>query len=118
MVLDGLLGQTQSVRDLLVAEALGHQLEDLSLAVGELVVRSRPRCPQLAQHAPCQRRRHVDVAGDDGTDHACKLAPAGALEHVAGRPGLHRREQVVLVLGDREHDDPSGRAGGGDAPCC
>src|SRR6266508_59681 len=121
VVLDGLLADRQGVGDLLVGHALGDVVEDLHLARGERGEDGRGLLPidgQLAEFLedPAGDRRLgedlvVDqvLAQEDTPDDRDQVVRTDVLEDEGGGTRLDRIEQGVLVLVDRQDDDPGGR---------
>ena len=91
--------------------------QDVELALREPVVladRRDFRRPGLREEPDDpERRRRGDrgLAAADRIDHRSELRPFEALEQIAPRARPDRLEQVVLLLGDREHDDGDIRLG-------
>jgi hypothetical protein len=72
--------------------------------------------PVLPQHEPGQAGGEHRVAGGGAAHRVQELVPVGRLEQVAGRPGLHRVEDVLLLAAGRQHQHPYGRIRPGELP--
>ena len=64
---------------------------------------------ELAQHQAGEARGEDGVALGDAADRADELLARGGLHEVAGRPGLHRLEDVGLLAGGGEDQHPRRR---------
>jgi hypothetical protein len=98
--LHGLGGEADAPRHLLRVEALGEQLQDLPLALGERGVR-----PDLGhEEGGRQRRVHERLARHHRADGAQQVLGRGALHHIAaGARGDGVGEQALVAIGG-EHD--------------
>ena len=118
MVLDGALGDTQRIGDLLVGEAASHQPQDLGLAVGERIRAIQAdelvaHVFQPGQQALGDRRLHQRPARRHRLDGADQLLQRDILEQVALGPGLDPgQHQRIVVEGGQ---DDRGRQGAGAA---
>ena len=128
VVLHGAVRQHQSRGDLLVAHPGRDHLEDLGLALGELVdAGRRPGRPRSGGTRPAPDPARP--GGEDGVTvgdphHGVdELGAGGRLHEVARRTRLDRLEHVVLLAAGREDQHPRGRvvlehhAGDLDARC-
>src|SRR5262245_13911202 len=118
VVLDRLLADRQRVGDLLVRHALGDVVEDLDLARGERredgrgLLAVHRQLAELLEDTRRDRRLREDLvvdqvlAADDATDDRDEVVGTDVLEDERGGAGLDRVEERVLVLADREDDDP------------
>ena len=88
VVLHGAVGDDEALGDLLVGHALGDHLEDLGLAVGELVARVVGRAlghpAELPQHQAREAGREDGVAGGHAAYGVEQLLARRALDEVAG----------------------------------
>src|SRR6476619_1861866 len=104
VVLHGAVRQEERRRYLLVTHACRDVLEDLGLAVGQLVNRSLGAAtadgldaPELPEHEAGQTRGE-DRIHRGGRTHGCEeLLAAGRLQEVAERARLDRSEDVLVV---------------------
>ncbi len=117
VVLDGVLGDEQLLGDVAVVHPLGDQRQDLHLAVGQprgghlllllvLLGHQRELVEQLGGH----RGGDQGLAGVHAPDGVGDLVDGDLLQQVPRRPGLDRVVEVLLLIGDRQHED----LGGGD----
>ncbi len=109
----GPLGDRQIRGDLLVAPAAGDQSEDLQLALGQRL--GRALLLALAQPAGQQAadgRIEVDLAGVGGANGGRDLVGFRVLEDIAGRAGLERRGNLLLLHEARDRHDLDLRAAG------
>src|SRR5580704_402963 len=106
--LDGLLADTQPLRDLFVREPLDHKAEDVAFPGGEIRAVSTRR--PAAMHQPSRHRRmqrrapRMDVADAVG-----ECPGIDVLEQVAGSPGCDRRKDLSVVGEAREHEHAGAR---------
>src|SRR3990172_7948944 len=115
VVLHGPLGDRQLGRDLLVREARRDIPEYLRLAPGERHLSlprlrgpegaRRPAPPECLEEAAGDRRRDRRLAPRREADPLEELLRLEVLQEIAVGAGLDRLEQVVVLVGDREHDD-------------
>ena len=96
-----------------VVEALGDELEDGELALGELRERpARASCRRTWASSVTACGQGVvehDVAGGDGPQGVLDPLRPGALDEVAAGPVAQRRQRGVVVLRHRQHDHLDGR---------
>lgn len=91
--------------DLRVGAPLRHQPQHLRLPLREP---RQLRHPAQPVHQPGRhRRREHRLAPRRGPDRVRQLAPAQVLEQIAGRPGLHRPQDVAVALVRGQHHDPA-----------
>jgi hypothetical protein len=115
VVLDRVLRDVELAGDLAVAHALGHELEDLELAVGEPGVgtewRSSAFLARLVNSLSSLEAidgRDEALAGHHRTDGVGDLLDGDLLEQVAGGAGLDGLVEVVLLVAHGEHEDLGG----------
>src|SRR6478735_8190873 len=116
VVLDRVLGDEELLGDLTVVEPLGHEPEDLELALGEpqggaLLALRLGHLLELVDELDGHGGADEGLALVDHADRLGDLLDGGVLQQVAGGPVLHRLVEVGLLVGDREHDDLGGRDG-------
>src|SRR6266511_2673802 len=112
VVLDGVLGDVELLGDVAVVVALGDELEDLHLAVGEprggellLLVGSFDHGGELVEELGGHRRGDQRLALGDRADGVGDLLDGDLLEQVAVGAGLDGVVEVGLLVGDRQHED-------------
>ena len=115
----------QPARDIGVAESGGDQLEDLALALGELVdlgggcLRVRAG-GELGNQPPRDRGREQRVAGGDDSDRLQQLVRAGVFEQKGARARAERGVDVLVEVegGEHEHARLGERRVGAQQPGC
>src|SRR5215471_301622 len=102
------LGTIEASRDLFVGHALRHKPIDLFFARSKVAVaflddwfELRALDQQLCREA----WRHVGTALSDGLYRLDHIDSAAAFQNVPPRTCLQRRSDILLVFGDRQHDD-------------
>src|SRR5437763_4698277 len=111
VVLHGVLGDEQLVGDVLVVESLGHQPQDLELAVGELrrdalrVPATWAQCGELREQLRGHGRRDPGLPRPHRADGVGDLFDRDLLEEVAGGARLDGLVEVGFLVGHREHED-------------
>ncbi len=105
------LGDVQPSCDLVGAEVLVEQEQNLDLARGELLrdlVGDAPHAAALAntvEQSPCDRAGKRRLAVGDPTQKEGDALRWLALQQVAGRPGANGLEEVLVRAGRRQDDD-------------
>src|SRR3954451_17584760 len=112
VVLDRVLRDVELVGDLTVREPLGHELEHLELAVGQLrrrdlllLVGAAGERVELLDELRGHRRADQRLALHHGADRVGDLLDGDLLQQVAGGAGLDRLVEIVLLVGDGQHED-------------
>src|SRR3954454_17885852 len=112
VVLDRVLRDVELVGDLTVREALSHELEHLELAVGQLrrrdlllLVGAAGERVELLDELRGHRRADQRLALHHGADRVGDLLDGDLLQQVAGGAGLDRLVEIVLLVGDGQHED-------------
>jgi hypothetical protein len=113
VILHGLQGDAQGARDLLVAPALGEQVEYLALARGQVVWPGWGRRPPGQEPAGNARAEH-SAAGRDGAKRRADLVGGRALEDIAASTRRQRGEDGVVVIDHGHHEHGGAR---GDLRC-
>src|SRR5579884_3199364 len=104
VVLHGLLGDEQFFADLLVAEALGHKLNNLFLAAGAGIRGLGKSLHDLGSHAVIE----PDFAGKNAMNAFDQQIGGGLLEDHAARAEPHGADYVTIVFRGSENDDARG----------
>src|SRR4029450_571588 len=112
VVLDGVLGDVELFGDVAVVVALGAQLEDLHLALGEprggdllLLVGALDHGRELIEELGGHGGRDQRLALGDRADRVGDLLDRDLLEQVAVGAGLDGVVQVGFLVGDGQHQD-------------
>src|SRR5882724_8173637 len=104
VVVGGLGADPEVAGDLLGRAAVDHQVEDLALPRREAAIGTldRRRLPALFGEHPRRLGTEVALAGVEGAHRGEELAHRAVLDQVAGGAGAHDRQDVLLLLVDRE----------------
>ena len=110
MGLHSLDANVEFLSDLLVAEPLSDQREDLPLALGQPIIALAPLAGfysfEIIFHDFPRDRRVEEGFTPRGSAHGFHEVPRGCpLQHVAGRPGVQEFKDVALVLVHRQRQD-------------
>ena len=116
--LHGRLGEHEALGDLAVRQALGDELQDLALALGELAhlpvpagVGGRRRLDEPLEQAPGHRRGDQRLARRHDADRGDEVRGRHVLEQEPARAGAQRLDDV-LVRVERRQDEHARRLAG------
>src|SRR2546430_12880538 len=112
VILDGVLGDVELLRDIPVVQALSDELEDLHLALGQARGRHlRPLLGRLRDRRELREelRRHGGrdprLSGPDAPDRVGDLLDRDLLAQAAAGACLDRVVEIGFLVADREHQD-------------
>ena len=110
VVLHGLFLQFQRLADFAVALALRHQLQNILLALAQVIQRVRGHRriapPHRHQQPPRQPRRDIRPPRRQFAHQLNQFARTNALQDIALRPQLDRLHQIVIGFRCRQHRHP------------
>ena len=115
VVLDGAVAQRQPRGNLLGGQALGDVAQYLGLPLGQARRRRPSRAgalrdaPVLPQHQPGQARGEHRTPVSGRAHRVAEFLLRRALDQIAGGTCLHRLQDVVALVGGRQHQDPRRR---------